>query len=854
MSSVALRLRVFGPNSIESESSLAWYAHLWHSFAHPFNLLLSVLVIVAGCTGDNASVGLICAMISISVGISFVQERKAAISAKALQAKVTHKASVRRPTAVAAAATNSTATATVDSNQPAPPSMATSTCRPGEVDLSQSNTIEMATITDKTLGKKASSSDSASSPTAQLIRAVGSDSAGVGSFTVESVPSGRLVPGDIVILTAGSLVPADMRLLSTNGMMINQTILTGESLPVEKSSRPFRASRVGANAGTPEASDSHWLRRDNLAFMGSSVECGSGVGVVLATGGLTYFGRNAAELQVPRPPSAFTKGVRQVSFVLMAFTAIMLPLVIIINGVTEDDWVNAALFGAAVAVGITPTMLPMIVQGNLSLAAHRLSKRKCLVKRLEAIQNIGAINVLCTDKTGTLTNDQVALYGVVNAPTDVEARQECTTASIPTPPPARVSHEDDANEEVSSSLVAVPSSELVVENGDVPLAITAATQNEWLLRNGPTIGVAYTIAKQQTGFRNVLDHAIIRAYEEAYGDGVTHVAPVAAPPAPVATEGAKKKKKSKKDAAHEEEFHEELPVAGAGAVPDGVKLPTCWGRLDQELPWDFGRRRMSVIVQHADVDGANNFTADKRPTAAGLFCKGALSETLSCCTHVITGDASRVPLDAAGLIRVRALGERLAAQGLRVLAVAQKLSPMALGPRWSIQDESGLTLVGLLTFLDQPKPSAYPALQKLAELGIAVKVLTGDNPLVAKQVCAELGMDSSKILTGEDMSKLGHDDDDPALQQLFYDTVLFAQLTPHDKARVVRCLRFRGEVTGFLGDGTNCKPCATVARVTMSRSLSSRLLAHSFFLLSLSLLSSRQASTTLSHCASPMSA
>lgn len=857
-SAAASRASVFGANSIDSDGGETWYRQLFRSFLHPFNVLLLALAIIAGVTDDMASVGLLGAMVAISVAISFGQERKAHISAQALKKRVTPKAIVRRPppppmtkalagrnthaaaqTAPIAAASGGDSDTDREDNgsasHPAPPS-----------ELS----IELAPTTGTgAVGGMSSRQSSFSSPRLRPRGITGSP-----SFVVEEVVSTSLVPGDLVLLAAGSLVPADLRLVSCTGLLINQTMLTGESLPVEKSALAWQPPRRRRGASCSKgaemlqvdlenlSSDTHWLRRSNLAFMGSSVESGSGLGVVIATGPSTYFGRNAGELQEARPLSAFAKGVQQVTYVLMAFTAVMLPIVILINGATSGDWKEAGLFGAAVAVGVSPAMMPMICSANLSLAARKLSKKKCLVKRLEAIQNLGAISVLCTDKTGTLTDDRVTLHDVL----DTEGNQQRQTSAEQA--------DKDAKEARTKAKVAAAA---VAELAAAPSLAVLEPQPAVPVLAGHVMDVAYTIAKQQQGFRNVLDHAIVRAFEHSSSSSsscsssvpagteveVAIHTPLEASDAANTQQEDKAKtsmqlKKQRKNAdgdagTAQEANHHLLPISQD--IPAHVKLPPHWGRAVWELPFDFRRRRMSILVdfvassddvgknQPVATAGAARLGAGKeRLTASALYCKGALAETLDVCSHVLVSAASTgfdatvgsfvagipagytvLPKDAAAVARVHALGQELARKGLRVLAVAQKLAPVSVSTQWSVLDESGLILVGLLTFLDQPKASALPALERLADLSIAVKVLTGDNPLVARQVCAELGMDSSKMLTGDDMGRLTDDDDDPALQQLFADTVVFSQLTPHDKARVVRCLRFRGDTVALLGDGIN---------------------------------------------------
>jgi magnesium-transporting ATPase (P-type) len=693
-----------------------WYSQLFWCFLHPFNVLLSVLAIIAGSTDDINSVVLICAMVSISVGIAFVQERRALISALALSKRITHKVRVRRPV---------------------------------EGDA-----------------KGHGSHQSAVAPAASSVAAVqsthlsGAVAPAGAPYRFEEIPSHELVPGDIVLLSAGSLVPADLRLLSCSQMLIksvslhitlspvqqarscvchnadlpfslsycvpsflpsaflrflcSQTILTGESVPAEKYAKRYRPHDASHNSGELAGhTDSHFLRRPNLAFMSTVVESGSGMGIVLCTGSNSYFGANAKELQHPRPQSAFAKGVKQVSYVLMGFTAIMLPIVIIVNGLVKKDWTEAALFGAAVAVGITPVMLPMIVSGNLSLAAHNLAKRKCLVKRLEAVQNMGATTILATDKTGTLTNDHVSLHSAVTS--------------------------DGA----------------------------AATR---------ALHVAYVIAAKQEGFRNVLDRAILEYAETGPEEAAARKVAEQEHEHKIAVVSLERSL-SRRDNIITEENNNNIdhnnnnnallasspsaspPAAAVGAAKMSVALPEVHRRIVlpsaegsyrkvAELPFDFRRRRMSIILdvalnqqqplqqqQQQAQNGANGSAQQSRAdeevvsllpddyktnngsgrnTIRMLYCKGALAEMLRSCSHYRASEAdmSVRPLDQAGIDSIKKLGESLAAEGLRVLAVAEKRMEVpqeeVAGGKMvlpTVAEESNMTMIGFLTFMDTPKVS-----------------------------------------------------------------------------------------------------------------------------------------------------
>ncbi|MGE8318749.1 MAG: magnesium-translocating P-type ATPase [Comamonas sp.] len=479
----------------------------------------------------------------------------------------------------------------------------------------------------------------------------------------------ELVPGDHIRLSAGDMVPADCRVLAAKDLFVAQAAMTGESLPVEKF-----AERRGLNDSV--------LEQSNLLFMGTNVVSGSATALVVATGNHTYFGMLAQRATAgEREATAFQAGVNSVSWLLIRFALVMVPVVLLINGFTKGDWMQAFLFSLSVAVGLTPEMLPMIVTSTLAKGAVALSRKKVIVKRLDAIQNFGAMDVLCTDKTGTLTQDRI----VLERHTDVFGQE---------------SHE--------------------------------------------ALRLAYLNSYHQTGLKNLLDHAVL---------------------------------------AHASEL-------GAG-------LSARWRKVD-EIPFDFERRRMSVVV--APEGGG-------RPL---LICKGAVEEMLAVCSQVRHGDEV-LPLDEAMLARVRGVTHELNEQGLRVVAVAAREEPVAQTV-YGVVDEAGLTLVGYIAFLDPPKETTAPALQALAEHGVEVKVLTGDNELVAARVCAQVGLDVGAPVTGPQIEHIS----DEALLRLAQQRRLFARLTPLHKERLVRVLRSAGHVVGFMGDGINDAPALRAADIGIS--------------------------------------
>src|SRR5471030_1009615 len=474
----------------------------------------------------------------------------------------------------------------------------------------------------------------------------------------------RLVPGDIIVLSA------DCRLLAAKDLFVSQAAMTGESLPVEKFAEP------------PAQAEANPLERANLLFMGTNVVSGAATALVLATGNRSYFGTIASRVTATeRAPTAFQAGVNSVSWLLIRFALVMAPLVFLVNGVTKGDWMEAFLFALSVAVGLTPEMLPMIVTSTLAKGAVVLARKKVVVKRLDAIQNFGAMDVLCTDKTGTLTQDHI----VLERHTDVYGAE---------------SHE--------------------------------------------VLKFAFLNSHYQTGLKNLLDRAVL-----------DHV-----------------------------ELQSEL------------NLPRDYRKID-EIPFDFQRRRMSVVVSERDDHHE-------------LICKGAVEEILAACTHVRHGGASE-PLDAERLAAVLRVTQQLNAEGLRVVAVAVKEAPPHKTV-YTVSDEAELTLIGYVAFLDPPKETTAPALRALAAHGVTVKVLTGDNQLVTAKICRDVGLVVDGVMLGSDVDAM----DDAALSRAVEHHTVFAKLTPLHKERLVQTLRANGHTVGFMGDGINDAPALRAADIGIS--------------------------------------
>ncbi|MBO9538183.1 magnesium-translocating P-type ATPase [Herbaspirillum sp.] len=603
----AIRAEV-GPNEVEHEKPLTWPVHLWHCYKNPFNLLLTLLAAVSFYTEDMKAAIVIGTMVVVSTLLRFVQEARSNTAADKLKAMVSNTATVMRH------------------------------------DMVEEIAAEAQRYFDITLHPK-------------------------GAKRVE-VPIKNLVPGDIVMLSAGDMIPADLRLLSAKDLFVSQAAMTGESLPVEKFVTPTQT-----DASSP-------LELDNLCFMGTNVVSGSATAVVLTTGKRTYFGALAERVTATdRSPTAFQAGVNKVSWLLIRFMLVMTPVVFFLNGFTKGDWVEAFLFGLSVAVGLTPEMLPMIVTSTLAKGAVALSRKKVIVKRLDAIQNFGAMDVLCTDKTGTLTQDKIFL----ERHTDIRG---------------------ELDDEV--------------------------------------LQYAYLNSYYQTGLKNLLDVAVL---EHA-------------------------------------ELQREMSIASA------------YRKVD-EIPFDFQRRRMSVVVS-------------EREDHHELICKGAVEEIVSVCTHARL-DGKVVPLTPELLAEIRETTGSLNAEGLRVVGVAAKDLPPTK-ETYSLADESDLVLIGYIAFLDPPKESTEPALAALREHGVAVKILTGDNELVTAKICREVGLEVDGMLLGSAVEKMS----DEQLAVAAEKVTVFAKLSPAHKERIVRVLHDKGHVVGFMGDGINDAPALRAADIGIS--------------------------------------
>ncbi|MCX7797806.1 MAG: magnesium-translocating P-type ATPase [Melioribacter sp.] len=574
------RLEKYGKNELAHTKTIGFWGDIFNRMKSPLVIQLLIIAIVSGIIGEIKSTFIVSCMVLLSVGLSYVLDRRSNKAVEALGKKVqTHVVALRD-------------------------------------------------------GKEV------------------------------EIPISEIVPGDIVLLHAGSIIPADIRLIYTKDFFVSQSILTGESMPVEKKAELIKAD------------ENYIFDFSNACFQGSNVISGSARGVVVNTGTNTYFGSISERLTETRPQTSFDKGVKSFTFLMIRFMIIMVFIVFMIVGITKGNWIEALLFGLSIAVGLTPEMLPMIVTVNLAKGALTMSKKKVIVKHLSSIQNFGAIDILCTDKTGTLTQDKVVLEKHVD--------------------------------------------------------ITGKESHDVLL-------YAYLNSFYQTGLRNLIDRAIIS--------------------------------------------HIDLNVEAKCQLVD-------------ELPFDFQRRRMSVVVEY---EGDHV-----------LICKGAVEEIFAVCNRYQVDDEiyPLIPMLQNDLYEEV---EDLNNDGYRVLAIAYKEFPKEK-KTFTTADEKDLILLGYIAFFDPPKESAAEAITALHNNGVEVKVLTGDNALVTKKVCNEVGLKITKIVTGEELDKMTPEE----FRKIVEEANVFAKLSPSQKERVIYALREAGHVVGYMGDGINDAQSLRAADVGIS--------------------------------------
>ncbi len=484
------------------------------------------------------------------------------------------------------------------------------------------------------------------------------------------IPLNEITIGDVILLSAGDIIPADVRVLEAKDLYITQSSLTGESDSVKKSSSTELSSIDEIESITD---------LDTICFMGTNVTSGSGKAIVIKTGDSTYFGKVANTITSGKPITSFQKGINNLSKLLIRFMLILIPITFLLNNAKHGS-LTAFTFSVAIAIGITPLLLPVILSSSLSKGAVKMSKKKTIVKRLDSIQSFGSMNILCTDKTGTLTEDNIVLEKYLD----------------------------------------------IKGNEDKKIL-------EYVFLN----------SYFQTGLKGNIDEAVIKRAEK-----------------------------------------EEINV-----------IASKYKKID-EIPFDFSRRRLSVIVS----DG----------TSKKLITKGAIEEILSVCTTVNYKDTIS-PITSDIKNNILSISKNLNIQGMRVIGVCQKTDIENIS-EFSVKDESKMTFLGFIGFLDPPKESAKSAITRLNSYGIRVMVLTGDNEYVTRAICEKVNISTKRILTGNKVDKLS----DMALLRLLRSTNVLAKLSPIQKARIVRLLRESGNIVGYMGDGINDAPSLTNAEVGIS--------------------------------------
>ncbi len=559
------RLDEYGPNEISNVKRLGFYADIFERLKSPLVIQLLIICIVSAILGEYKSSVIVFFMIVLSVGLSYILDRRSNLAVESLGKRV------------------------------------------------QSRTYVVREGIEK------------------------------------EIKIDEVVPGDIVILHSGAIIPADLRIISAKDFFVSESALTGESMPVEKTP-------------TSRSEKTSVLELENACFMGTNVVSGTARGVVVNTGIKTIFGAISEKLTVRKKETGFDKGVRDFTYLMIRFMTVMVFIVFLIVGLTKGNWLESLLFGLAVAVGLTPEMLPMIVTVNLAKGALTMANKKVIVKSLPSIQNFGAINILCTDKTGTLTQDRVVLERYVD----------------------------------------------IIGN-----------------KSEEVLNYAYLNSYFQTGLKNLIDRAILE--------------------------------------------HIELNVSGCNRV--------------DELPFDFERRRMSVIVEYED----NNV----------LICKGAVEEIYDCCSHYQIEEDVYPLIDFLRFDLFESVA-KLNKDGFRVLSIAYREFPKDK-KIFTVEDETNLILLGYIAFYDPPKESASDALKLLSKAGVKVKVLTGDNQLVTEKVCKDVGLKFNQMVNGSELYNLSEEEFSDCVQK----TDVFVKLSPAQKEDIVRELRKLGNVVGYMGDGIN---------------------------------------------------
>ena len=483
------------------------------------------------------------------------------------------------------------------------------------------------------------------------------------------IPLNEIVVGDTVILSAGDLIPADLRIVEEKDLYVVQSSLTGESDTVRK----FATSNIEENK-IEDITD-----LDTICFMGTNVMSGTAKGVVFKIGDNTYFGKVAQAIEQKKPKTSFQKGIENVSKLLIRFMLILIPITFLINAFKHNT-LTAFTFAVAIAIGITPLLLPVILSSSLAKGAVNMSKKKTIVKKLDSIQSFGAMNILCTDKTGTLTEDKIVLEKYLNI-------------------------EGNTDEEV--------------------------------------LKYSFLNSYYQTGLKGNIDEAVLKRAKE---NGLEEI------------------------------------------IKNYIKI--------DEIPFDFSRRRLSIVVE--------------KENKKIMITKGAVEEILNICS-MVEQKGEVIPITNEIKQTVKNMTKSLNQEGLRVIAICKKENINQI-TNFTVKQEEKMTLIGFIGFLDPPKQSAKKEIERLNRDGIRVMVLTGDNEYVTKTICEKVAINSDKIVLGSKIDKLS----DLALSRLLKKTNVFAKLSPIQKARIVRVLKENENIVGYMGDGINDAPSLNNADVGIS--------------------------------------
>lgn len=666
--------KIHGPNHSDESQNFKTLKQFLDSAINPFNFLLAILSAIIYYQGDNVGGSIVIGMVVLSIFTTFIQEYRSSNAVEKLQKMINSTIDVYR-LIQEDRRSKYRSFSFIDESVPHFIKFSLEDGEYKQVKNELSKNTGIVDMSKDMIDLEIGHSESNSHVVPLLTKKKNAKN----SFLVfkcarMTVKVKDLVVGDIVCLSSGDVIPADIKLLESKFLFVNQSAMNGESMPSEKHS----------NKKPDEGTDLYDY--SNLVFQGTSVVSGTGRGIVFSTGKNTLFGHIKSSISKKRQRTSFDRGIDYFVIMMVCFMVFLCLITLFVNGFSKSlGWGEALQFSLAIAVGLTPQMLPMIISGNLAKGAITMSKKKVIIKRLVSIQNIGAMNILCTDKTGTLTDDHIVL-------------------------------------EQSIDVLGNPAF--------LPLKY------------------AYFISYFQTGLRNLLDDAVIKKAE----------------------------------------MNLELRD-----MIDNIE------KID-EIPFDFERRRMSVIIKEKDSEVLN------------LLCKGAAEETLNSCIDYLDFEGNKVPLNEFNKEDIIQVFHGLNMKGLRVIGVALRELGANKQDVFDVSKETQMTLVGFLTFLDPPKKSTVETIKKLNKRGIIIKVITGDNEFVARYVCQQAGIDVTNVVTGQKMRYMNDEELNDAVET----GSVFAKMTPQQKELIVKTLQNKKNVVGFMGDGINDSLALKVADCSIS--------------------------------------